>query len=199
MKSVRFVLEPEIIGEPRKHKTGMWAATKRDSDLTAKQSLEAIILCMNTLDSNKRTKSSERIQSALIKILEGLRASTPDSDKRTSFERTKLALSRSLEGLGMKPSTGGLKNWIWNISKYLFHHKTAKVLTSFAASAGRAARIEREWAESIKRAHAKQAFHKQMVSSSSSERQLSGASLTILQNDLAAARERRDHDTRSFV
>jgi hypothetical protein len=199
MNSVRFVLEPEIIGELRKHKTGMWAATKRDSDPTAKQSLEAIILRMNILDSNKRTKSSERTESALIKSLEGLRANIPDSDERTSFERTKLALSRSLEGLGMRPSAGGLKNWIWSFSKYLFPPQERQMLTSFTAPAGRAARIEREWADAVKKAHAKQAFHKQMVNSSSSERQFSGSSLTISQNDLASARERHDHDTRSFV
>jgi hypothetical protein len=174
MNSVRFVLEPEIIGELRKHKTGMWAATKRDSDPTAKQSLEAIILRMNILDSNKRTKSSERTESALIKSLEGLRANIPDSDERTSFERTKLALSRSLEGLGMRPSAGGLKNWIWSFSKYLFPPQERQMLTSFTAPAGRAARIEREWADAVKKAHAKQAFHKQMVNSSSSERQFSG-------------------------
>jgi hypothetical protein len=200
MKNVRFVLEPEIIGEPRKPKSGMWAATKRDSDPTAKQSLEAIILRTHKLDSNKRTKSFERTKSALTKSLEGLRANTLDSDERTkSFERTKLALSKSFEGFSMKSSAGGLKNWIWSFSEYLFPPQKRQILTSFTAPAGHAARIEHEWAEAVKRAHAKQAFHEQMVKSSSSALQLSGSSLTISQNDLASARERHDHDTRSFV
>ena len=193
MKNVRFVLEVEIIGEPRKPKpkTGMWAATKRDTDPTAKQSLEAIVLRMNTRESNNRTRSLERTKLALSKNLEGLRA-------KPSTGGLKSALSKSLEGLHLKPSTSGLKNWIWSFSKYLFPPQKSQILTSFTAPAGRAARIERDWAEAVKEAHARQAFHKHMVNSSSN-RQLSSSSLTFLQSDLASARERHDHHTRSFA
>ena len=173
MKSVRFVLEPEILGEPRKRKpnTGMWAATKKDSDPTAKQSLEAIILRMNTLDSNQRTET---------------------------FERSRSSFSKSLEGLRAKPSLDGLKNWIWSFSKYIFPPHKNQFLTSITAPAGRAARVEREWEEAGKEAHAKQAFHKHMVSSPC-KRQLSDPILTPSQNDLASARERHNGATRSFV
>jgi hypothetical protein len=92
MKSVRFVLEPEILGES-KPQTGMWAATKRDTDPTAQQSLEAIL---------QRTNSP-----------------TSDGSEHT-FERSKMALRKNLEDLRLKPSLSNLKNWMWGFSKYLF-------------------------------------------------------------------------------
>jgi hypothetical protein len=170
MKSVRFVLEPEILGDP-KPQTGMWAATKRDTDPTAQASLEAILRRTNSQSSNEREHT---------------------------FERSKMALRKNLEDLRFKPSFSDLKNWMWGFSKYLFPPQKCQMLTSFTASAGRVARDEREWEEAVKRASATQAVHKHMVSPSS-ERQLDGSRLTFSQDDLASSRERHSHATRSPV
>ena len=166
MKSVRFVLEPEILGGS-KPQTGMWAATKRDTDPTAQQSLQAIL---------QRTNSP-----------------TSDGSEHT-FERSKMALRKNLEDLRFKPSFSNLKNWMWGFSKYLFPPQKCQTLTLSIASAGRAARTEREWEEAVKRAYATQAVHKNMVNSSS-KRQLNGSNLTFSQDDLTSSRERHSHAT----
>jgi hypothetical protein len=170
MKSVRFVLEPEILGES-KPQTGMWAATKKDTDPTAQASLEAILRRMNSQSSTEREHT---------------------------FERSKMALRKNLEDLRFKPSFSDLKNWMWGFSKYLFPPQKCQVLTSFTASAGRASRTEREWEEAVKRAYATQAVHKHMVGSSS-KRQLGSSSLKFSQDDLAYSRERHSNVTRSPV
>jgi hypothetical protein len=167
MKSVRFVIQPEIIGEPPKPQTGMWAATKRDTDLTARQSLEGIARSMNS----------------------------PASDEHEhTFERSKMSLRKNLEDARFVPSINDLKNWIWSFSKCLFPPQKGQMLTSFIASADRAARIERDWEEAVKKAYATHAVHKHMASSSY-KRQLGGSSLTFSQDDLASARERHNGAT----
>jgi len=164
MKSVRFVLEPEIFGEsPRPH-SGMWAATRGASDQTAAQSLEAIAHRMNTSASNQQAKKSERI---------------------------KLLLSDSFQLMRAKQKIGDLKNWVLSFSKYPSPPSNSAMLTSYTAPAGHAASIEREWEEAVKRAHAIQAAHLRMVGSSC-DQQLGASSLTLFQEDLRFARLGRE-------
>jgi hypothetical protein len=137
MKSVRFVLDPEILGEHREPRSGMWAETKRDSDQTAQQSLEAIAHSMNVSASNKQAQKSERSESPL---------------------------SKSLQSLRLKQSMGDVKNWIWSFSEYPFPPSNGATLTSSIAPAGRAASMEHDWEEAVKRAYAIHAVHKHMVS-----------------------------------
>lgn len=135
MKEVQFKLAPE--GKVDSGNCGMshmWRDTKRNSDPTAAQSLQAI------------TRRAEELN--------------PNADNPI-FSRP--SLCKSLKKFLKKPSTRPLRNWIWSFSKSFFQSShNCNLLTSIAL-AGRAAQTERDYQEALKRADETHAFHEHMV------------------------------------
>lgn len=125
-------------------KTWMWASTKHDSTLTAQQSLQQVARRANAQVLNEHAAAAG-VQAWAVAIYNKL----PSAG----------GLFALIADSGVRPA----KKWLHGFSEFTDLVAEGLELTSHLADAGHAERIEQDWEDAVKKAHATQAFHEHMV------------------------------------
>lgn len=123
---------------------GFWASTKHDSTITAQKSLQQVARRANAQVLNEHAAAAG-VQAWAVAIY------------------GKLPSARGVVELIADSGVRPVKQWLRGFSEFTHSVAEGLELTSRLAEAGRAERIEQDWEDAVKRAHATHALHEHMV------------------------------------